>query len=161
MWSPDISAPSANRNNRRRFSPTRFRIRRHESSETWSNWFFGRCVNNLSVVCTEWYKLIPSCLKFEIISRPSAARQLGQPMHSKSANFGKLDSHSFVWKYGTFTTALILQLRSSVSLSQSMIGNLWGGDDRDGENTENRSAVELGRSHDVLALKHESRNPGH
>ena len=27
LWAPDISAPSANRNNRRRFSPTRFRIR--------------------------------------------------------------------------------------------------------------------------------------
>ena len=35
-------------------------------------------------------KIIPACLKFPTLS---AARQLGQPMHSQSANFGKFKLH--------------------------------------------------------------------
>ena len=56
------------------------------STLTW-NFYFPR------FPCFPKCKIIPACLK---ILRPSAARQLGKPVHSQSANFGKykLNSHN-------------------------------------------------------------------
>ena len=87
---------------------------------------------------TESRKIIPACL-FEN-SCPSAARQIGQPMHSQSANFGKfkLNSHNLAgillhhslnglsllyWHYRNFELSSSDQLMITIAQSSKDIDN--------------------------------------